>query len=270
LRLTRKTGGKTISNFVPHRPGLIWWNRGLQYAAMAEKINDSGFDLAGLGKVANAIPPEVYTRTTESIVATFEKLVAPITETTGGAGRFIRQKFDSMIEIEKALATLATEKAVRAADNRAKARRTKPRRPAHPKSFVRCMEEASKETDACLHDMWSGLMASQMDEAGPHPHFIEILSNFSPKEARLLASLRPVEEIGENEGSGLFFGEETYLHWLFSSEDNQPKEWDLSCQLLKSFGLAFTAIPPKKDEDSVTILYRTRKGEKLLALTSLE
>ena len=102
---------------------------------MANKSDeDSGLDIAGFGKIAKAIPPKVFERSASALITTFEQLVAPITESTSGLGRYLRQKFDNMVEVERAIA-------------RAKARAAeigKPLAPpVHPKSFVKCIEEAS-------------------------------------------------------------------------------------------------------------------------------
>lgn len=106
-----------------------------------------GLDLVGIGKVAKAIPEEVYNRSAESLLTTFEKLVAPITETTHGLGRYVSQKFDSMVKVEKAIATYTLEQACAKARAKAASFRFGTRAPTHPKSFVKSLEEASKETD---------------------------------------------------------------------------------------------------------------------------
>ena len=56
--------------------------------------NDHSLDLTGIGKLATAIPDEVYCQTSDTINTSFEKLVSPITEFTSGLGRLIKQKFD--------------------------------------------------------------------------------------------------------------------------------------------------------------------------------
>jgi hypothetical protein len=69
----------------------------------------SGLDLLGAGKVAKAIPSEVYTRVTATVCKTFEQLVAPLTQTTDGLGRLIHQKFDNWVDTQKALGTYASD-----------------------------------------------------------------------------------------------------------------------------------------------------------------
>ncbi|TOC15016.1 hypothetical protein CGJ90_24490, partial [Vibrio parahaemolyticus] len=89
--------------------------------------------------------PEVYVQTTGTVLSTFNKLVAPITETTDGLGRYIRQKFDNMVDVEKAVATYTLENAVLKAQKKSTALGQAISPPIHYKSFVKTLDEASKE-----------------------------------------------------------------------------------------------------------------------------
>jgi hypothetical protein len=44
---------------------------------MQEHLKSEGLDLAGFGKIAKAIPKEVYERSAKTLLTTFEKLTAP-------------------------------------------------------------------------------------------------------------------------------------------------------------------------------------------------
>src|SRR5436190_2513604 len=120
---------------------------------MVEKSDSDGLDVAGFGKIAKAIPPKVYERSATALIATFQQLVAPLTESTAGFGRYIGQKFENMVAAEKAIATYTIEKAVRRAKARAELMGKDITPPIHPKSFVKTIEEASKETDPLMHEM---------------------------------------------------------------------------------------------------------------------
>lgn len=135
----------------------------------------AGLDLVGFGKIAEAIPKEVYVQSSETLNDTFTKLIAPITATTEGFGRYLKQKFDNMVEAEKALATYSVEKALAKAKEKAEKQGIALIPPSHPKSFIKSIEEASKETDPLLHEMWTNLLATQISEPNFHPHFVEIL-----------------------------------------------------------------------------------------------
>src|ERR1700722_7932850 len=148
-----------------------------------EPAKNSGFDLVGLGKAAQAIPPEVYKQSAAAVCKTFESLVAPLTQTTDGVGRLIRQTFDNWVEVRKALGTYTLERALIRAKERAEKQGKLLQPPTHPKTFLRALEEGSLETDSVLHEMWVNLLASQMIDRNSHPRFVGILAQLGPAEA---------------------------------------------------------------------------------------
>ena len=83
-----------------------------------------------------------------------------------------------MVEVEKAIATYTLEQACNRARAKAATLQVATIAPAHPKSFVRALEEASKETDPVLHDLWASLLASQFLDGYCHPHFVRVTSSF--------------------------------------------------------------------------------------------
>jgi hypothetical protein len=227
-----------------------------------------GLDVAGFGKIANAIPKEVYERTTVTLLTTFEKLVAPITETTSGFGRYLHQKFENMVEVEKALATYTIEKAIFRAKAKCERLGVKMHSPNHTKSFVKAIEEASKETDPLLHEMWSNLLASQLTNHDCHPHFVEVLPHFGPAEAKILVSLLPKSAVGENNGGYLLYESDSFTHWIPKNE-GELNPWTLSCELLLEFRFADLLAPKQEELRNVAILHRTGSGEAFLeAVTS--
>jgi hypothetical protein len=233
---------------------------------MPEPLESNGLDVAGFGKIANAIPKEVYEQSATTLLTTFQQLTAPITETTSGLGRYLRQKFDNMVAIEKAIATYSLEKAVNRAKAKSKQLGQALHPPSHPKSFVKAIEEASKETDPLLHEMWANLLASQLTDFDSHPHFVELLPHFSPAEAKLLLALLPKSAVGDNEGGYLLFTSDSFTHWV-SKNDGQSQPWTLSCELLLEFRFA-DLLGPKPRRQGVTILYRTASGEAFLSAVS--
>jgi len=233
---------------------------------MDEQSKNEGLDIAGFGKIAKAIPKEVYERSAATLLTTFEKLTAPITETTSGLGRYLRQKFDNMVEVEKAIATYTIEKAIYRAKQRCERFGGSLHAPVHPKSFVRAIEEASKETDPLLHEMWSNLLASQLSEDVCHPHFVEVLPHFSPADARLLLSLFRRSEVGENEGGFLTFSADSFTYWV-NKTGGDLNPWSLSCEMLIEFRFA-DLLGPKPRQNGVAILYRTASGDAFLTAVS--
>lgn len=230
---------------------------------MSQESDNDGIDIAGFGKIAKAIPAEVYERSAATLLTTFQQLVAPVTETTGGLGRYLRQKFDNMVEAEKAIATYTVEKAVVRARVITQKAGKELQAPTHPKSFVKAIEEASKETDPLLHEMWANLLTSQLIDNKCHPHFVEILPHFSAAEAKLLVSLIPQSEVGE--GSGYFmYTFDSFAHWIRKNGD-EIKPWTISCMLLCEFHFADILAPKGDYPKDVTILYRTATGTAFLA-----
>ncbi len=233
--------------------------------------NNEGLDFIGIGKVVKSIPPEVFTQSTNTIIETFNKITAPITETTSGFGRYIRQKFDNMVETEKALATYAIQRALAKADEKAAKTGDRIIPPSHIKSFVKSVEEASKEMDSSLHEMWSGLLSEQLVNPNFHPHFVEMLQHFSPSEARLLVSLRKYEKIGKHVGNYVSYSDDSFRYWKRSSQDKILKKWDYSCDLLIDFKFADIAEPKTSrvkgllGPGRVAILYRTKAGDAFLS-----
>ncbi len=236
-----------------------------------DKDNNEGLDLAGFGKAAKAIPPEVYTQSISAVIETFSKVTAPITETTSGFGRYIKQKFDNMVEAEKALATYTVQNAIAKAEAIATKSGAAIITPTHPKSFIKSLEEASKETDPTLHEMWENLLADQLINVNFHPHFVEILPHFSPAEANILLSLLSKDEIGDNSGGYVSYSDDSFKSWVRNSDDKQLNEWNYSCILLHEFKFA-DVLAPKQDQyggaDAVTILYRTNAGDTFLSAVS--
>lgn len=229
-------------------------------------------DLGGIGKVAQAIPPEVYSKTAGTLLTTFKQLVAPITETTSGFGRYVRQRFDNMVLAEKALATYTLEKAIHRAKIKAERQSLRFGMPPHPKSFIKALEEASKETDPVMHEMWTNLLASSLVEGCCHPHFVESLSHFSPAEAKILVSLREVGEVGEHGGGYLMIFIDEIRYWVTHADDPQPKPWTVSCTLLTDWGFAellgMKNPPNPPDKNTPTIMFRTIPGNAFLKAVS--
>ncbi|HCD1288866.1 TPA: DUF4393 domain-containing protein [Vibrio parahaemolyticus] len=230
---------------------------------------NKGLDLTGLGEVAKSIPPEVYVQTTGTVLSTFNKLVAPITETTDGLGRYIRQKFDNMVDVEKAVATYTLENAVLKAQKKSTALGQVISPPIHYKSFVKTLDEASKETDPLLHEMWENLLAEQLVSHTFHPHFVEVLSHFSPSEARLLVSLRSKDEVTVHSGGYISYNDDSFTHWIKNGDENKLNEWNYSCILLHEFRfVGLLAVDKERYSNGVTILHRTSSGDSFLKAVS--
>lgn len=234
---------------------------------MTDSTDNEGLDIAGFGKIAKAIPAKVYERSATTLLTTFQQITAPITETTSGLGRYLKQKFDNMVEAEKAIATYTVEKAVSRAKEKADRAHRALIPPASSKTFVKAIEEASKETDPLLHEMWANLIASQLTDETCHPHFVEVMSHFSPAEARLLTELIPLSEVGENDGGYFMASDDVFKYWM-SRAGGELHPWSISCVLLQEFRFADIVAPKGSKPDNATILFRTALGSAFLAAVS--
>lgn len=224
---------------------------------------DRSIDLIGLGKLAKSIPDDVYLQASETVTSTFEKLIAPITETTSGFGRYIKQKFDNMVDVEKSLLTYAINNAQIKIENQGR----KITIPASPKSFIRAMEETSKEVDPLLNILWTNLLASQLSDDKCHPFFVDILSTLSSKEALLLARLKPFEHIG-NISNNVLIRPHKIRKWATENK-GELNDWDLSCSILCEFGLTnYLAPETHKPGDGNVLLYLTYVGKEFLDVVS--
>ena len=220
-------------------------------------------DIFGIGEVAKAIPDKVYEQTADVTLIALKQLISPFTALTSGAGRYLTQKFDNMVEAEKAVAVYTIERALQKAKQRCAEAGVEITQPQNTKVFVRTIEEASKEADPLLHEMWTNLLAAQFTDIGCHPHFIESLTHFSPNEARLLMQLRPMGLIGENGGNYIWSHEDIFANWV-SHADGQVNPWSISCTLLCDFNFANVAAPKNGRPEKTAILYRTYLGSKFL------
>lgn len=237
---------------------------------MSDEKNEksgTGFDIVGLGKAAEAIPKEVYTEVTRGLIENFNKIISPITEITSGVGRYIRQKFDNMVELEKALAAHTLQKAIQKAESMGDILPM-----TNLKTFITSIDESSRETDPLLHEMWVNILASQLVNTDFHSQYVNILSNFSAREANLLMKLNSFEELGH--GLEFYFGSnsDSFLNFVFRDGDVDIHEWTYSCNILLQFGLVEVGGPTSEDfyktEDAVTVLYRTKWGDKFLSVVA--
>ena len=225
--------------------------------------DDRSVDIFGLGRIASAIPDRVYELSASTLVRTFESLLAPITETTGGLGRYVRQKFLNMVAAEKAIAVYTIGEAIHKAQERSRKAGISITAPASTKTFVKAIEEASREDDVVLHEMWANLLASQLVDQACPPFFVELLSSLGKPEALILLELLPLEEVGPHVGGYFGIGDYAFTHWARQSA-GPFRPWSVSCTLLIQLGLASMVGPFNSDTQNLVLLYRSKLGTAFL------
>ena len=142
-------------------------------------------DVAGLGKLAKAIPNKAWVQLVDTACRTFRECIAPITATTSGIGRLIEAKFERLVDAEK---LLAADTMARAREKAAKSKKAAGGS-IRPNIVIAILEAAATETDSLLRDLWSSLLAQEMVNQNVHPEFTTILSKLSPREAYFLAKV---------------------------------------------------------------------------------
>ncbi len=224
---------------------------------------EKSLDLIGLGKLAKEIPDEVFTKASDTTWNAFEKLISPITETTSGLGRYIKQIFDNMVEVEQSLLSYSMENARK----KMEAKGISECRVSHPKTIVRIMEEVSKETDSLLNELWTNLICTELETGKAHPFYVNILSSISQDEARLLQSLNSFSDIGGYKSNVLM--PSRAIRRYSSRSGGEEYCWNLSCSLLLDLGLAEPVVPDTHENGgSTVILYLTKVGQEFIKSVS--
>lgn len=184
---------------------------------------DGAGDLAGIGKIAEAIPEAGWQKAIDTACDTFTDLISPITKTTAGLGGLIQAKFDAMVDVQKVFAADAVERARRKTQALSLPHNARP----SARVLISAIDEASVESDDSLRDIWSNLIANELTRGSIHPEFPNILSRLSAADAIVLSE---IAEKNANKGTravavalgasvsllgvsaGAFFSDETDAH----------------------------------------------------------
>lgn len=142
-------------------------------------------DIAGIGKVAQAIPENGWKKAIDTACDTFSELIAPIAKTTAGLGGLIQAKFDAMIDVQKVFAA----DAVRRARRKTQHVNVSSNIPPSARVLVSAIEEASVESDENLRDIWANLIANELAGRCVHPEFPRILARLSTQDAIVLSQV---------------------------------------------------------------------------------
>ncbi len=217
-------------------------------------------DLIGLGKLAKSIPKTVYEKFADTTLSTFEKLVAPITATTNGIGIWLGQKFENMANYERVLAQLSIYEAIEDFKTKNETSDFNPSLIRHPKSFIDAVVETSKETDLHLHQMWVHLLSNTFQTGKSHPYYVHALRSLGPEEARLLNSLLPYDQIGENRGGYISFAPFDGLKFIRKNGDDS-EDWPETGIILYQLNLIdFKVAKGEKYNDETTIPHLSDLG----------
>ncbi len=147
--------------------------------------DETSLDITGVGKLAKAIPEKVWVQIVDTACTTFRQVIAPVTALTGGVGRLIDAKFESLAAAQK---VLAAETFTRASE---KVRTSKKPLAANVNAriLIEVMDKSSAETDPLLRELWANLLAEEFVSGEVHPEFPKILVRLSPRDAQTLARI---------------------------------------------------------------------------------
>lgn len=146
---------------------------------------NNGLDLTGIGTLGKAIPAKAWNELVITACSTFKQCVAPITAITGGIGRLIEAKFDSLVEFEKISAAKCMKDATTKITTSGKTFSGN-----YKANVVLCaLEEASTQSEEAIHNLWSNLLAQELIDGSVHPEIPKILARLSTNDALLLAEI---------------------------------------------------------------------------------
>lgn len=147
--------------------------------------DDKSLDLTGVGKLAEAVPPESWNRLVRTACDTFSDLIAPISELTYGLGQLIQAKFEGMADAQRVLAADAVR---RARDKVAASGRVPSGKP-KARVLLASLDGAAIETDDDIRGLWANLIANELVDNSVHPEFPGILGRLSSSDAVALAQV---------------------------------------------------------------------------------
>ncbi len=155
-------------------------------------MSKESVDLTGVGEVAKAIPDAAWIKLVNTACVTFEKSLAPLTETTTGFGRLISETFDSLSNAQKIIAsTLLSRLSEKVKDNNI----GPDHRVAKSSVVIESIKLSSNVDSEDFHRMWINLLQREFLEGDVHPSFPNILAQLSSVDAIVLAILGESEKI---------------------------------------------------------------------------
>jgi len=153
---------------------------------MAENT-DCSVDVAGVGKVAQALPKEAWARIVDTACDTFVKCIYPLTATTEGIGRLIEHKFNMLTGEQKVIASRCFQDAAsKIADTKDQ---HDEQRPPKPLVAYEALGNTESQTDETMRELWANLLAREFIDGSVHPAIAKLLGEMTSQDALLLARI---------------------------------------------------------------------------------
>lgn len=143
------------------------------------------------GEIVKAMPEAAWEKLIATTCETFTQVVAPITATTSGIGRWITARFERMEGVEKVntVAILAKARQVILDQHQAATSEPAEVKQLDFKVIANAVEQSSRETNEDLQTLWANLIASEFTRGGVHPLFPDILSKLTAADAKRLVEI---------------------------------------------------------------------------------
>ena len=146
---------------------------------------DKSLDLTGLGKAANAIPPEAWKEMSATASGIVRDIVTPLTAATTGSARLIQGYFDRLVDVQKVKSAEVLRKAQQKIEASGKAANQN----VQARVVIPALENAGLQDDPVLSELWSNLLAQEFTEGNIHPEFAHLLARMTAEDANVLADV---------------------------------------------------------------------------------
>lgn len=137
-------------------------------------------------EIVKAIPESSWDRMVDTACRTFESCVSPITESTSGIGRLLKERFDRLVSCEK----IRTAEVIRLAISKAESSGKPTMNISNPRIMLDVMECSTDTFDDTLKELWSNLLAHEITDGDIHPEIPRALSRLTAADAQLLDKIR--------------------------------------------------------------------------------
>jgi len=218
--------------------------------------------MQGVGRAMEAVPKEAWLEIVRTATGTFKSLIHPITATTGGVGRWIHQKFDNKVEVEKVLLADGLLKAMKRIKAGGRSVNPKP----NLSVIAPLIEGVSLANEVETREMWINLLSRELSCGEVHPEFINILKRLSPRDARLLAKVAEQSDAVKQKARVLRFMRPP--HNPQSPQNPSEATRRLFSREKKRFDLSETVLISLNLVESENGLLLTKFGEQFLQAVS--
>jgi len=134
-------------------------------------------------EIVKALPKESINEITKVACDTFRDVVYPITATTRGLGLLIEDKFNSLSDAQKILASEAIRKTAEKASQHGGVNSSEHMK---PEVFYVALDNIDSHVDQVQSEVWTNVMAREVQTGNIHPEIVKTLSRLASRDVLLL------------------------------------------------------------------------------------